>query len=730
MCLAQPDVRLPAAKSRFGAFSPAAFCILTAACISSVLTFAAIEAAGAPPANKTKKTPTAKSADQDPAADKKAPGAADEGDPQDIPENPFPNRIKAPELDGGNGWLNTGGEITLKDLRGKVVLLDFWTFCCINCMHVLPDLAYLEKKYDKQLVVIGVHSAKFTNEKESENIRRAIVRYEISHPVINDSEMKVWRKFGVESWPSLVLIDPEGYFCGSISGEGNREILDTVIQKAVAYHKHKRTLDETPVRFDLEREKSEPTPLKFPGKVLADEAGGRLFISDSNHNRIVIASLAGKLLDVIGSGAIGKTDGPYDRAAFDHPQGMALVGNTLYVADTENHLLREVDLAAKTVQTLAGTGKQGHERAGGDLSTVSLNSPWDLVEVGGKLYIAMAGPHQLWVIDLAEKKTIAVYAGSGREDIVNGPLAVAALAQPSGIATDGKNLYVADSEGSAIRRVPLDPAGAISTVVGTSDLARGQSLFMFGDKDGKGGVARLQHPLGVAWSAGLLYVADTYNHKIKEVDPNLDKVRTFAGDGRSGDRNDPPRFYEPGGLSIAGGTLYVADTNNHQIRKIDIKTGKAETLAIAGLAPPAPVKPVSADDSDGPKPIAVAAQRVAAGKQLDFEAGLTIPKGYKLNALAPISYRITAAGEQTLIAADNLGERNQIEAPEKGGAVKFSIPLASPAGKGELKVTVSYGYCRDGKGGLCKLGTLTWQVPIEVAADAKDRTIKLAGGNE
>ena len=215
-------------------------------------------------------------------------------------ENPFPDRIKAPSLDGGNGWLNTSGEITLKDLRGKVVLLDFWTFCCINCIHVLPDLKFLEKKYSKELVVIGVHSAKFDNEKDTENIRRAIMRYEIEHPVINDSKMTVWNKFGVRSWPTLVLIDPEGYFCGQISGEGHREILDDAISRVITYHKAKGTLDETPVRFEMESAKLEPMPLKFPGKVLADRKSNRLFISDSNHNRIVIASLDGKLIDVVG----------------------------------------------------------------------------------------------------------------------------------------------------------------------------------------------------------------------------------------------------------------------------------------------------------------------------------------------------------------------------------------------------------------------------------------------
>ena len=189
-------------------------------------------------------------------------------------ENPFPNRHPSPELDGGVEWLNTGGPISVKDLRGKVVLIDFWTFCCINCMHVLPDLAYLEKKYPRELVVIGVHSAKFDNEKETGNIRKAILRYEIEHPVVNDSEMIIWRKFGVNSWPSLVVLDPEGQYCGYVSGEGNRELLEGVIDRLIAYHKSKGTLDETPVRFDLERNRSKQSPLKFPGKILVDEPHG------------------------------------------------------------------------------------------------------------------------------------------------------------------------------------------------------------------------------------------------------------------------------------------------------------------------------------------------------------------------------------------------------------------------------------------------------------------------
>jgi thiol-disulfide isomerase/thioredoxin len=636
----------------------------------------------------------------------------------------FPHKTKAPELDGGTGWLNTAGEISLKELRGKVVLLDFWTYCCINCMHVIPDLKYLEKKFDKELVVIGVHSAKFTNEKESENIRRAIMRYEIEHPVINDSEMTVWSKFGVNSWPTIVIIDPEGYKLVAIPGEGNRELLEAVIRRIIARHRAKGTLDETPVRFDLETANAKATPLRFPGKVFADETSRRLFISDSNHNRIVIATLDGKLLDVIGTGAIGKANGAYDKASFDHPQGMALVDEKLYVADTENHLIREVDLASRNVRTVAGTGKLGYDRRlGGDGLKTSINSPWDLVHVNGKLYIAMAGPHQLWVYDL-KSKNVRPYAGSGSEDIANGPLDEAALAQPSGIATDEKFLYVVDSEGSAVRRIPLGPHGEVTTVVGTSDL-RGRSLFAFGDVDGIGAQARLQHPLGVAYAAGNLFVADSYNHKIKRVDPVKNEVMTFLCDGKPGDRNEPARFSEPAGLSVAGSTLYVADTNNHQIRAVDLTTGTVRTLAIEGLVPPNPPKLSDTPESDGPKPIRIAAQSVAAGEYLAFEAALSIPDGYKLNKLAPLTYRVKAEGSQSLIAADEIGRRTEIEPPDEGTVIKFDVPLAAREGKAELLVTINYGFCREGAGGLCKIGSVTWSVLVEIAPGAKAGIIRL-----
>lgn len=638
-------------------------------------------------------------------------------------ENPFPNRFPAPSLDGGEAWLNTSGEISLKDLRGKVVLIDFWTYCCINCIHVLPDLKYLEQKYPDELVVIGCHSAKFDNEKDTEAIRRAIVRYEIEHPVINDSEMTVWRKMGARSWPTLVLIDPEGNYCGYVSGEGNRELLDVIVEKLITWHSAKGTLDRTPVRFDLERDRMKSGPLKFPGKLLADTDSNRLFISDSNHNRIVVSTLDGKLIDVIGNGQIGAQDGSFTEASFDHPQGMALSGETLYVADTENHLLRTIDLQTKTVSTLAGTGMQDRRRtSGGTLKSTALNSPWDLEIVNNTLFIAMAGPHQLWSHEIGSND-IGVFAGSGREDIIDGPLDQSALAQPSGISSDGEFIYVADSEGSSIRQVSVDSKGKVTTIVGAHDLPSGRTLFEFGDRDGVGSEARLQHPLGVHYSDGKVFVADAYNHKIKVIDVAKREVTTLSGTGTAGTNLTPLQLHEPAGMTISGDTLFVADTNNHRIVTINLKTNQASPFEIVGLS--APTKSVGKSIDDAPKGVQflnVPPQKVASGDVMNLVVDLQIPEGYKLNELAPLRAKIIATGSQSLIAEEHLG--TSIKGKADRTTAIFAIPLVASEGSAQLQLSVTYSFCRGGVGGLCKLHTSRWSIPIEVAADGA-ATIKL-----
>ena len=663
------------------------------------------------------------------ASDEAAPAAATKQTPQDekpAPQNPFPDAVVVPPgiMDGGVEWLNTSTPIDLKALRGKVVLLDFWTYCCINCMHVLPDLKYLEEKYPNELVVIGVHSAKFDNEKLSQNIRDAILRYEIKHPVVNDSEMLIWRKFGTRAWPTLALIDPEGKFAGAQGGEGNRELFDTVISKMIEYHRWKGTLDETPVVFDLETNNAKPTALRYPGKIIADAASNRLFISDSNHNRIVVTDLEGKLLQTIGSGQPGRSDGSFSAAEFDHPQGMALVGEMLYVADTENHLLRSVDLQAGTVTTLAGTGVQGRPRnVHGELLKTELNSPWSLCHINDTLYIAMAGPHQIWSHAIGTND-IKVHAGNAREDVINGSLMDSAFAQPSGLSpdADGTFFYVADSEGSAIRQVPIDPSGKVTTIAGTSELPRGQSLFAFGDIDAKGADARFQHPLGVAWHDNSVFVADSYNQKIRRIDLESGEVTTWLGTGTSGASVSPAELNEPAGLSIAAGHLYIADTNNHRICRADLTTKELSVIEITGLEPPRQKKRRSAPNTENA--IQISEQIVTLQESFSVKIDLNIPKGCKLNSIAPVTWEVFQIDGDPILAPEATVGRST--AVVEAGQASFAVPLTQTAGTGEIVVQLNYAYCSSEKGSVCRLASASWKAKVTVDPEAAGSEINLA----
>ncbi|MHB9026902.1 MAG: thioredoxin-like domain-containing protein [Armatimonadota bacterium] len=475
----------------------------------------------------------------------------------------------APEFPEGFTWLNTDRPLRFNgELRGQVVVLDFWTYCCINCLHVLPDLDYLEKKYAAEPVtIIGVHSNKYTEEAAPENIRQAILRYGITHPVIVDEQHAIWDQYVISAWPTLVVIDPTGRILGTLPGEGHREQLDGIIGQLLAQGRREGTLASGPLSIKHEPPQEPSTGLLFPGKVLADAAGGRLFIADSDHQRILITDWNGEVMDTIGSGQPGLHDGTFADASFRNPQGMALRGDLLYIADTDNHALRRANLENRRVETVAGNGKISYDRRGGHLGREQgLNSPWDVAFLDGLLFIAMAGLHQIWTYDPETTET-QLAIGTGRENIADNPAQRAALAQTSGLSAANGILYFADSETSAIRQ--FDPAtGQVRTLAG-------QGLFIFGDKDGEGSEALLQHPLGVAASPDALYVADTYNSKIRRVDLTSGLVTTVAGSGKPGTGADGSlELYEPGGLSVAGSNLFIADTNNHRIIHYHLDTGE------------------------------------------------------------------------------------------------------------------------------------------------------------
>ena len=645
----------------------------------------------------------------------------------------YEGRIPAPEFPGGLDWLNVPAPLTLADLRGKIVLLDFWTYGCINCIHMIPVLAQLEAKYGSALAVIGVHSAKFDNEGQTENIRQIVQRYGLEHPVVNDSGFDVWRafgSFGVNAWPTFVLIDPRGSVLAVQPGEVPFEAFDRVIGGMVEHWDSLGELDRTPLPLALERDQRPNTLLAFPGKVLADPATNRLFIADSGHHRVVIADLLTyEVLDVIGSGAPGLADGAFDAAQFNQPQGLALAGSTLYIADTKNHAVRAADLGARAVRTVAGTGeKAAWGSVGGRADTAAIASPWDLAfDDSGLLHIAMAGPHQLWALDL-NAGVVYPLVGSGREGLVDGPLAESQLAQPSGLYFRDGVLYFADSESSSIRAADF-ASGQVFTLAGpTAETVPNpaQRLFAFGDRDGPVGQSRLQHPLAVTGGPdGALYVADTYNSKIKRLDPATRQIVTLYGvDSQTGGFRDggpaEAAFDEPGGLAYAGGRLYVADTNNHAIRVIDLDAQQVTTVAFPN--------PEALQIGERPTVVAGSSalglqvtlpEQTAAPGDGAIVLNIALPEGYKLNALAPFSADWVTSGEAVIIAEAD--QRQRIPDP----ALPLRVPARLLPGSDLLHVDLTIYYCEAVNESLCFVEQVSIDAPVTVTANGGQPVVNL-----
>ena len=443
-------------------------------------------------------------------------------------------------------------------------------------MHALAQLREIEEAYP-EIIIISIHSPKFSAEQFTESVRDAVFRYGIRHPVVNDRNMRLWQEYAVRAWPTLIFIDPENRVIGKHEGEIHPDAAKKLLQEMIAEFVAEGLLDHHPVRFA--RETTPESFLAFPGKLTVDAQANRLVVSDSTHHRLVEIDLTGKVRQVIGTGKEGNADGDFARAQFNRPQGVTLVGDLLYVADTENHTIRRVNMDTQQIETIAGTGEQyGMVRTPleGPARSVALNSPWDIVCNGDNLYIAMAGSHRIFVLHLASG-IIEPFAGAGPEALRDGSYDDALFAQPNGLALDNSRvLYVADSETSAVRAIALSGPQKVTTLVGSG-------LFDFGDVDGVGEEVRLQHVQAVCFVDDLLYLADTYNNRIKVLNPQIREVRSFAGTGVAGLQDGVPdeaQFNEPAGLAAAGGKLYVADTNNSALREIDLASGNVETLNV------------------------------------------------------------------------------------------------------------------------------------------------------
>lgn len=596
-------------------------------------------------------------------------------------------RVRAPELTGRGGWLNTGGtQYTLADLRGKIVLLDFWTFCCINCLHVLDELRELEEKHRDTVVVIGVHSPKFAHEAEHAAVVDAVERYGVEHPVLDDPELATWKQYAVRAWPTLVVIDPEGYVVAQHAGEGHAHAIERLVAELETEHEAKGTLrrgDGPYVAPD-----PEPTVLRFPGKALL-LPGGDFLVSDTTRHQLVRLAPDGEtVVRRYGAGERGFVDGSAEHARFNEPQGLALLdGGTVVVADTVNHALRRLDPDTGEVSTLAGTGRQWWQGSptSGLAWEVDLSSPWDVAVFGGKVWIAMAGVHQLWTYD-PEDCTVAVAAGTTNEGLVDGPGAEAWFAQPSGLAATADRLWLADSETSALRWVDLD--GAVHTAVGTG-------LFDFGHRDGAADQALLQHPLGVTvLPDGSVAVSDTYNHALRRYDPATGEVTTLATDLR-----------EPSDAVLVGDDIVVVESARHRLTRLRLPEETVKVEAVAHRTRRAPTE------------VALGSLRL----DIVFQA----PAGQKLDERYGPSTRLLVSSTPPELLLGGEGADT---------ALSRTLELNPSISEGVLHVSAMAASCDDDPANeypACHVHQQDWGVPVRVSSGGADRLpLVLAGMDE
>ena len=579
-------------------------------------------------------------------------------------------RVRAPELVGRGGWINTGGEsLSLEALRGKCILLDFWTFCCANCLHVLDELRELEAEFADVLVTVGVHSPKFAHEADHDALIAACERYGVHHPVLDDPDLTTWKAYAVRAWPTLTVVDPAGYIAAQMSGEGHVHGLRSLLTELVAEFEAKGALRHGDSPYVAPE--PEPTELRFPGKVIG-LPGGTYLVSDTSHHSIVeLAEDAATVLRRFGSGERGFADGASGSARFNEPQGLLLLDDsTALVADTVNHALREIDLATGDVRTVADTRDSVQA------------SPWDLawdVE-RAQVVVAAAGIHQLWSYDPASGK-FDQWAGTTNEGLVDGPLAEAWFSQPSGLTTaaDGR-IWIADSESSALRHIDGED---VVTVVG-------QGLFDFGLRDGDAAQALLQHPLGVtALPDGSIAISDTYNGAIRRYNPADGQVSTLI-----------TGLKEPSdALVTRGGDLLVVESAAHRLTRVKLpeEALRVEATAYRTRRP---------------------ATEVAPG-ELELEVVFEPPPGEKMDdRYGPSTFvKVSASPAELLLDG-------------AGGTVELgrTLRLNPEITEGVLHVSAKAASCDDGEFPACHLHQQDWGIPIRLVEGATNRLALILRG--
>lgn len=617
--------------------------------------------------------------------------------------------IHAPDfLANGEGkptWLNTTKPLSIKDLKGQVVILDFWTSCCVNCLHVLPVLQRIERRFASEpVVVIGIHSAKFTAEKDKNQINDAIRKYNIKHPVVLDNDMSIWNAYAIRSWPTLVVIRPDGVISAIAPGEPDEQKLNVLIKEELKKGKSAGLIRP---RLNIPTGTSEiaaDAGLRYPGKIslLPDS---RIVISDSGHHRILVTNKDGLVLHTIGSGLTGFDDGSFEDCTFNDPQGTCWFEDSLYVADSKNHALRKIDFKTETVLTVAGNGKLGSSELNLKQTSrqMSLRSPWALTCDRETIYVAMAGSHQIWKY-VPGTGELAPYAGSGEEALVDARLEDSKWAQPSGLFYYESQIFVADSESSSVRKIDIK-SESVTTLIG-------KGLFDFGDAEGDSSQTLLQHNLDVAAFEDQVYIADTFNGKIKVLDLKTNKVKTIIKD-----------LNEPSGLTVdKNGKLFVVDTNHHRILTYDQEKVQPLSLQAVPTARKGYSQEVKSDQSEIDNPSGWFSNFLSCQETDGFDFGenkiiLRMTSG--INWILPkdtvVKSKFEISRRSDLVHLKSSSFTLKIAEESKSFDVEIPIKVDEfndPVIDAEILVTTEYAACN--QLGFCSPGSISIRVPIRL----------------
>ena len=466
----------------------------------------------------------------------------------------------APELPRGLQWLNAPAT-TLYEQRGRIVALAFVNGASAWCAQRLNDLALLQARYLGRLQALAIHVPRFDSERDPQQALKRLRRHGNALPLAHDADWVAWQRFGVESWPTVLLIDGEGQVRHRAVGADGLADLERQIGRLCD---GLRAPPDDDLRSFRETRPEPRMPLNFPTGLVATP--DRLFVADTGHHRVLECNHHGRVIRQFGMGTPDLADGELNHAAFRRPQGLALVRESLYVADTGNHALRRINLATSSVDTLCGNGRAG-EPAEGVVDVprnVPLSQPQALVVNNNQIYLAMAGDNRIWSYDLGSRD-LRARAGSGQLDVRDGSGPMAAFAQPTGLASVLQTLYVCDAVGSAVRSVQLR-GDVVQTLIG-------QGAWVFGAEDGPRDSARLQHPQAIALSpdAPVMWLADSGNGSLRTL---------RLGGGELTTVSLPRPLHGPAGLSVAAGAVWIAETDAHAVLRYDIATGELSHVPI------------------------------------------------------------------------------------------------------------------------------------------------------